>query len=175
MIAVGLALLFVQGALSGLWLIFLGWFLLSAARGEATQVLMRGALAGLRVGDVMTPDPTVAPGWITVDEFMRSYLPGQRAIAFPLKTFDGDLDGLVTLHRLAQVAPEERRSRRVRDCGTGMAEVAKASPNEQVIAVLDRFQPSDEGQMLVLDGGKLVGTLSPTDVTRALKLRRVSS
>ena len=175
LIAIGLASLFLQGALSGLWLIFLGWFLMSAARSEATQVLMRGALAGLRVGDVMTPDPTVAPGWITVDEFMRSYLPGQRAIAFPLKTFDGDLDGLVTLHRLAQVAPEERSSRRVRDFGTGMAEVAKASPNEQVIAVLDRFPQSDEGQMLVLDGGKLVGTLSPTDVTRALRSRRVSS
>jgi Zn-dependent protease/CBS domain-containing protein len=175
LIVAGLALLVMQGSLSGLWLIFLGWFVFSAARSEESQVLMRGALAGLRVGDVMTPDPTVAPGWITVDEFMRSYLPGQRAIAFPLKTFDGDLDGLVTLHRLAQVAPEERRSRRVRDFGTGMADVAKASPNEQVIAVLDRFPQSDEGQMLVLDGGKLVGTLSPTDVTRALRLRRVSS
>jgi Zn-dependent protease/CBS domain-containing protein len=175
LIVAGLALLVLQGSLSGLWLIFLGWFVFSAARSEESQVLMRGALAGLRVGDVMTPDPTVAPGWITVDEFMRSYLPGQRAIAFPLKTFDGNLDGLVTLHRLAQVAPEERRSRRVRDFGTGMAEVAKASPNEQVIAVLDRFPQSDEGQMLVLDGGKLVGTLSPTDVTRALRLRRVSS
>jgi predicted transcriptional regulator len=73
------------------------------------------------------------------------------------------------------VAPEERRSRRVRDFGTGMAEVAKASPHEQVIAVLDRFPQSEEGQMLVLDGGKLVGTLSPNDVTRALRLRRVSS
>jgi Zn-dependent protease/CBS domain-containing protein len=175
MIVVGLSLLFLQGAPTGVWLIFLGLFLLWAARSEETQVLMRGALVGMRVGDVMTRDPTVAPGWITVDEFMRSYLPGQHAIAFPLKTFDGDLDGLVTVHRLAQVAPEERSLRRVRDFGTGMSEVATASPNEQVIAVLDRFPQADEGQMLVMDGGKLVGTLSPTDVTRALKLRRVSS
>jgi Zn-dependent protease/CBS domain-containing protein len=171
MIAIGLASLFFQAALSGLWLIFLGWFLRSAARSEESQVMLRGALAGLRVGDVMTRDPVVAPGWITVDEFMRSYLPGQRAIAFPLKTFEGDLDGLVTLHRLAQVAPEERGARRVRDFGTGMAEVAKASPNEPVIAVLDRFPQSDDGQMLVLDGGKLVGMLSPADVTRALGAR----
>lgn len=172
MIALGLVLLLLQGALSGLWLSFLGWFLLSAARSEESQVLMRGALAGLRVGDVMTRDPAVAPGWITVDEFMRSYLPGQRAIAFPLKTFDGDLDGLITVSRLAQVAPAERISRRVRDVGTGIDEVAKASPNEQVVAVLDRFPQSDEGQMLVIDGGKLVGMLSPTDVTRALGSRR---
>lgn len=167
MIGLGLVALFAQGALSGLWLIFLGWFLMSAARNEESSVLMRGTLAGLRVGDVMSRDTSVAPGWITVDEFMRSYLP-ERRIAYPLKTFDGELDGLVTLNRLAQVPPEERRVRRVRDFGTGVDEVAKASPTELVVAVLARFSPSDEGQVLVIDGGKLVGMLSPSDITRAL-------
>jgi Zn-dependent protease/CBS domain-containing protein len=168
MIGLGLVALIAQGALSGLWLIFLGWFLMSAARNEESLVLMRGALAGLRVGDVMSRDPTIAPGWITVDEFMRSYLPDRR-IAYPLKTFDGALDGLVTLNRLAQVPVEERHTRRVRDFGTGMDEVAKASPGEAVVAVLDRFSPSDDGQVLVIDGGgNLVGMLSPSDITRAL-------
>ena len=167
MIGLGLVALFTQGALSGLWLIFLGWFLMSAARNEESLVLMRGALGGLRVGDVMSRDPTVAPGWITVDEFMRAYLP-ERRIAYPLKTFDGALDGMVTLNRLAQVPPEERHIRRVRDVGTGMDDVAKASPSEPVVAVLDRFSPSDDGQVLVLEGGKLVGMLSPSDITRAL-------
>jgi Zn-dependent protease len=169
MIGLGLLELFALGALGGLWLIFLGWFLMSAARSEESHVLMHGALRGLRVGDVMSRDPMIAPGWITVDEFMRSYLPGQHASAYPLKTFEGELDGLVTLTRLAQVPQEERHMRRVRDVGIGLDQVAKASPGEQVIAVLDRFSSSDEGQMLVIDGGKLVGTLSPTDVTRAFR------
>jgi Zn-dependent proteases len=168
MIGLGLLELFALGALGGLWLIFLGWFLRSAARNEESQVLMHGALRGLRVGDVMSRDPMIAPGWITVDEFMRSYLPGQHASAYPLKTFEGELDGLVTLARLAQVPQEERHMRRVRDVGIGLDQVAKASPGEQVIAVLDRFSSSDEGQMLVIDGGTLVGTLSPTDITRVL-------
>jgi Zn-dependent protease len=167
MIGLGLVALFAQDALSGLWLIFLGWFLMSAARNEESLVLMRGALAGLRVGDVMSRDPAVAPGWITVDEFMRSYLP-ERRIAYPLKTFEGALDGIVTLNRLAQVPVEERHIRRVRDVATGMDDVAKASPGEPVVAVLDRFSPSDDGQVLVIDGGKLVGMLSPSDITRAL-------
>ena len=58
---------------------------------------------------------------------MRSYLP-ERRIAYPLKTFDGALDGMVTLNRLAQVPVEERHTKRVRDVGTGMDDVAKASP-----------------------------------------------
>lgn len=173
MIGLGFLALFVQGALSGLWLIFLGWFLLNAARGEEEQVMMRRALTGLRVGDAMTPDATLVPGWITVDEFMRSYiLPGQRATAFPLKTLDGALDGLVTLAQLTHLTPEERQSRRVRDVGVGMDQVAKASPAEPVTSVLDRFSTSDEGQMLVIDGGKLVGRLSPADIMRVLSGRR---
>ncbi len=123
----------------------------------------------------MSRDPTVAPGWITVDEFMRSYAPLQTAGAFPLKTFDGALDGLVTLARLAKVPQEERHVRRVREFGVAMDQLAQASPGEPVMVVLDRFAKSD-GQMLVIDGGKLVGTLSTSDLTRALgRAVRVSS
>ncbi len=168
MIGVGLLQLLVQSALSGLWPIFLGWFLMTAARSEEAQVLMRRALTGLRVGDLMSRDPTVAPGWITVDEFMRSYVPGQPAHAYPLKTFDGALDGIVTLAKLANVPQEERQVRRVRDFGTGMDTVPKASSGEELTKVLDRFSSPGEGQMLVIDDGELVGTLSTTDITRAL-------
>jgi len=49
-----------------------------------------------------------------------------------------------------------------------MDKIARASSGEQVTSVLDRFSASDEGQMLVIDGGQLVGTLSPNDITRAL-------
>jgi Zn-dependent protease len=175
MIGVGLISLAISGAISGLWLIFLGWFLLSASRSEESQVLIRGALGGLRVADVMSRDPATAPGWITVDEFMRTYLPGRHATAYPIKTFDGALDGLVTVARLAQVPQEERQVRRVRDVGTGMDEVAKASPGEAVTAVLDRLSPSHGGQMLVMDGGELVGMLSPEDVARAVRSNRVAN
>jgi Zn-dependent protease/CBS domain-containing protein len=168
MIGVGLLQLLFRGALSGLWPIFLGWFLMSAARSEKAQVLMRGALSGLRVGDLMSRNPTMAPGWLTVHEFMRAYVPAQPAHAYALKTFDGALDGIVTLAKLARVPQDERHVRRVRDFGTGMDIVPKASSGEAVTKVLDRFSSSSEGHMLVIDGGELVGTLSTTDITRAL-------
>ena len=168
LIGIWLLNLFVQGAVSGLLLVLIGWFLMNAARSEKAQVLMRGALRGLRVGDVMLRDPMLVPGWITVEEFMRSYAPAQRTDTYPLKTFDGALDGVVTLARLAQVPQEQRHVLRVRDFGTGMDQVAQASPGEPLATVLDRFSASNDGQMLVIDGGKLVGTLSATDITRAL-------
>ncbi len=168
MIGLGLLALFWQGALTGLWLIFLGWFLMSAARNEESSVVMLGALDGLRVADVMSLDPLVAPGWITVEEFMRAYLPRQRAAAYPLKTFDGALDGLVTLTRLSEVPLEQRPATRVRDVGFGLDQIAQAEPGEPVSAVIRRFGHSIEGHVLVIEGGRVVGLVSPTDITRAL-------
>ena len=169
MIGLGLVALVWQGALSGLWLTFLGVFLLSASRNEASQVLLLRALSGLRVADVMSRDPVVAPGWITVDEFMKTYIPTQRAaVAYPLRSFDGVLDGMVTLTRLAEVPPEQRHATRVRDVGVGLDQVARAAPGEPLSAVIGRFARSADGQVLVVDGGRLVGLLSPTDITRVL-------
>jgi Zn-dependent protease len=167
MIAVGLLLLFLERDLGGVWLVFIGLFLLSAARNEEAYVLMHGALAGLRVADVMSRDPMVAPGWITVEEFMRTYLPLKRAAAYPLKNFEGDLDGLVTYASLAEVPNEQRRAIRVRDVGLGIDAVPQARPTEPVGTVLSRFATGD-GHVLVLEGGRLVGMVSPADVTRAL-------
>ena len=88
-------------------------------------------------------------------------------MAYPLKNFDGALDGLVTITRLAGVPHEERRSTRVRDVGAGLDEVPRAAPGEPVAAILNRFGSAD-GHVLVLDGSRLVGLVTPADVTRAL-------
>ena len=52
--------------------------------------------------------------------------------------------------------------------------IAKAAPGEPVTAVLTRFGPGD-GQVLVIDGGKLVGLLTPADVTRAIAREKVAT
>jgi CBS domain-containing protein len=98
---------------------------------------------------------------------MRSYLPIQRAATYPLKTFDGVLDGLVSFARLAGVPQDHWRTTRVRDVGIGVDAIPQAAPGEPVAAILNRFASSD-GPVLVLDGGRLVGLVTPADITRAL-------
>lgn len=56
LVAIGVAGLFGGGtAFGGLWLAFIGWFLIQAARGERDQALVRRALGGLRARDLMRP------------------------------------------------------------------------------------------------------------------------
>ncbi|HLQ61118.1 MAG TPA: hypothetical protein VK131_04565, partial [Candidatus Acidoferrales bacterium] len=82
----------------------------------------------------------------------------------------GKLDGLITLSRLKDVAPEARRATRVRDLACGLDEVATSAPFEPLINLLDRTGSCGDGRVLVLQGGELVGIVSPTDINRALRM-----
>jgi Zn-dependent protease len=168
MIAAGIVIFFMGDVLNGIWFAFLGWFLLGASRSEEEGTLVREALAGIRVADAMTPDPVVAPGWITVQEFINSYVLTHRHSTFPVRDFEGKLVGLVTLARLKQVPPEARGTTRVVAVAYPLDQVTTATPNEPLADVVGRLNASVGGRALVFEQGRLVGIVSPSDVARAL-------
>ena len=92
LIALGFVLLLVEDAVGGIWLAFIGWFLLQAASFERRDLALRSALAGLRVRDLMRPYPSGLLGgpW---GEWM---LPPEG-----LATFAGDEPALGALERLS--------------------------------------------------------------------------
>src|SRR5262249_58926616 len=80
LIALGVIDFLVSGnVVGGVWLVFLGWFLLSAARAEESGLVVRQALDRVTVAEVMTQDPIQAPDCISVAEGLDavgfSYLP----------------------------------------------------------------------------------------------------
>jgi Zn-dependent protease/CBS domain-containing protein len=177
LIAMGLLQFFAVAAIGGLWFVFLGWFLVSAARAEETQVQLRSALAGVRVADVMTADPVVAPGWITVEELVNSYILAQRHTVYPVRDFDGRIEGLVTLNRLRTVPAEMRRATRVKDVACPLSQVPTAHPWDPLLDLLENLERGcSDGRGLIFDGqGKLVGIVSPSDVARTIALARLRS
>ena len=74
----GVALVIWQSAYSGIWIAFIGWFLLQAAAAEDRTLLARQALRGLRVRDVVIRDPvTTRPTSRSASSWTTS--PGRRA------------------------------------------------------------------------------------------------
>ena len=169
LIGVGLMEFAAGAGIGGLWFMFLGWFLLNAARAEETHVLLRGALAGVCARDVMTREPHVAPDWVTVDEFIEEHALRNRFSAFPVVDVGGRLTGLVTLTRIKEVPPERRSSVRVGDVARPLEEVVTAAPAEPLVDLLARLPRDSDGRALVFDDGQLVGIVTPTDVARAVE------
>ncbi|HKA51567.1 MAG TPA: CBS domain-containing protein, partial [Candidatus Dormibacteraeota bacterium] len=160
------------------WLVFLGWFLLSAARAEESGLVVRQALDRVTVAEVMTQDPIQAPDYISVAELLERFVFGYRHTTFPTHDLDGRLTGLVTLPAVKQVRAEDRASTRVRDIACPLDKVPTAAPEDSLVSLLDRLGGCGEGRALVLKDGKLVGVLSPTDISRTVQrssLRRAGS
>ena len=169
MIAAGLfEVIYLRSTLGGIWLAFLGWFLLGAAGSEESQALLRRALRGVRVGDVMTAEPVTAPDWITVQDLIDRFVMSHHFTSYPVRDFDGKLTGLVTLKRIGQVPPEARTTTQVRAIALPLSEVKIAQRSEELVDLLGRLDDPGHRRVLVMDGDRLVGILSPRDISHAL-------
>jgi Zn-dependent protease/CBS domain-containing protein len=170
LIALGVLEFLVFGSVvGGLWMVFLGWFLLGAARSEEAAGLIRQGLDGVMVGDVMTPNPTQVPDYITVDDLVNRHLFADRHTTFPTQDFGGNLTGLVTLAGVKRVPADRRAATRIRDIFCPLPQVATAAPDDSLVSLLGRMGGCGEGRALVLRDGRLVGIVSPSDVSRAVQ------
>ena len=165
-VGLGVLDLFFLDPIGGLWLILIGWFLDSAARGEATGEQARHALEGVVVGDVMSKNPVIVPSWITVELLVEQYVMGHQFTSFPTHSIDGRIDGLVTMRGIKQVPPQQRGNRRAIDIAIPADRVPVARQDEPITELLKRIGTASDGRAMVYDGGTLVGIISPSDVAR---------
>ena len=172
------------GHLAGLWLGLMGLLMVAASRAEASQVRTSAALAGVRVRDVLPPDGGLAPtarGWQTVQDLPASEDGGDLlarlgATAYPVRDFDGQLSGLVTLTQLLAVPVSHRGATRLSQVATPAAALAFTTLDEPLTDLRARLSavPASPaalhtaGHALVLGpSGELAGLLTPADFARA--------
>ena len=168
LVVVGGYLVLVGRNYSWLWFVLLGWFLISAATAEGQQAMLQSRLRTVPVWQIMTRDPVTVPASATVAQFLTDYQRRYRYSAFPVVA-DGQTVGLVTVHRIGQVAPGEQGHTTLGDIACPLADVARATPDEPAADVLPRLNACSEGRALVFTGDQLTGIISPTDISRSLE------
>ena len=153
----------------GLWIAFIGWFLLSAAQESYAQVTIRNTLTGVRAEDIMTRDvPTVLRD-ITLGEYVHEVLrTGRRC---HVVTDGGSPVGLVTLHRVRSLPRDEWENTSIQAVMLPLDHIHSASPDEAALSVLDRMQNEDINQMPVLSEGHIVGMIARDTILRFLQTR----
>jgi Zn-dependent protease/CBS domain-containing protein len=165
LVSLGVVLFIGQGVWSGVWLAFVGWFLLEAATAEGRYGLLRGALGGLRVGDLMVRAPVTVAADAALDEFMEEIVREHRFTTYPVVD-GGRVVGLLELAAVAAVPRDDWARVRVRDRMLPFDEVPQLRKDEPLADALAVLGPGSPGRALVVDDGMVVGLLSATDVGR---------
>jgi Zn-dependent protease/CBS domain-containing protein len=157
--------------LGGLWLVFIGWFLRRAAISSYEQHLVLSRLSGMRAGEAMTPDPETVPADATVRELMEDYFMRGHYGSYPVLR-DATPLGLVTLHRVRQLRPDQWDTLTAQDVMVPADEALMVRSDDPMLGVLDKLKASPARRVLVLRGGVLAGIITATDVASWLERPR---
>ncbi len=169
-IAYGIMRVFMGQGIGGLWLAFIGWFLMQASGATVMHVEAEAALRGLRVADVMTRDCEHVEGSLDVETFVHDHLmrTGRRCYVV---VDDGRLAGLVTPHEVKSVDRANWATTRVADVMRTLDRVHSITPETPLTEVIELMGREDVNQLPVVQNGWLQGIVSRGNIMRVLQAR----
>ncbi len=170
MIAFGLLEVFAGGFIGGLWIMFIGWFLSTAADASRREVAVRQTLAGIKVKDViMSQPPSVSPH-TSLDVLVRDVLSRQRLRAVPVCD-KGKAVGIVSISDVGSIPQGKRTETRVKDVMTGKP-LFSVTPEDEITTALEILGRNRVNQLLIEKEGYCSGLISLKDIQDYLSLKQ---
>ncbi|MDP2319058.1 MAG: site-2 protease family protein [Acidobacteriota bacterium] len=169
-IFLGLLQFFGGAGIGGLWIAFIGWFLLQAAQASSAQVALVGELRGVRVRDIMTVDcVTVDPGMrvqTLVDEHLLRT--GQRCFVVG---WPGRILGLITPHEITGLARDRWATTPLSEVMRAIGQLKTVSPDAPAIEALRVMGGADLNQLPVTTDGRFEGIVARSHIVQLLQAR----
>jgi Zn-dependent protease len=159
---------------AGLWLAFIGWFLLNAAQESVAQVAIRETLSGLHAADVMSHEIPTVPRNMSLEEYGQQVArTGRRC---HLVTTDDRLMGMMNVNALNSVPRHEWGNMSVQAVMIPRDKILWARPEEPLLGLLERLVSADVNQMPVVtdtenDGAHIIGMITRDSILRVMQAR----
>jgi Zn-dependent protease len=157
----------------GLWFVLIGLFLRQAAQGSYQQLVLRHALAPLKVRDIMSREVIQVPPDLTVGQVVDEFFWRHRVSTFPIVS-GGRVMGILTLDRVKQLPRERWAETPAQDVMLPLADALTTAPGSSVWEAFEKIARNGVGRLAVMDRDRLVGYLSIRDVVHILALRSSS-
>ncbi len=170
LIFLGIAELLVLSSAGGIWMAFIGWFLLQAAQAGYQQLLVRESIAGVKVGEIMSATPPIIPGSISVQEAIDNYFVQYPANIFPVVEGDSFL-GIISVEEIRNIDRDARYDHTVASLVRPIDPDHIVAPNDAVATALGKLTRHGGGLLVVVEDDRFVGILSQQELLRLVQLR----
>lgn len=166
----GILRFFAGASLDGLWMAFIGWFLLNAAKATYEQQDLTERLRGVRVGDLMTLDCALVDGNSNLQTFVNEYLlhTGRRCF---LVAEQNVVTGLITPNEVKRIPKARWPFTTVYEVMRPLDELRTVSPETPISEALEIIGREDINQLPALANGRLAGMISRDQILRYLLTR----
>jgi Zn-dependent protease/predicted transcriptional regulator len=166
----GLLYLFSGLIISGVWFIFVGFFLLEAADNSYRQVALKKLLSGVQVSQIMSQNVITVPADMPLNLLVEEYFFRFRFASFPVIK-DDRLVGLLTFHAIKEIEREQWPQVTAGDAMLPVTPGLTIDPNTELTEALARLAAGGLGRLLVMDGDRLIGILSQRDIMKLFEYK----
>ena len=170
LIALGILRFFTGAGFGGLWIAFIGWFLLQAAGESAVGAGLTRVLEGATVADIMTHDCPTVDGNLNVKNFVEEQLLRTGDRCFMVLDNNG-LAGLVTSHEVKTLDRARWPYTTVFDIMRPIDEIRTVQPETPLTAALEIMSRENLNQLPVMKDRHMEGVLTRARVLSFLQNR----
>jgi Zn-dependent protease len=169
MIFFGLFSIF-TGSSDGIWLIFIGWFLYSAAQASYQQATLQEILSGIKVKDIMVSEMQTLDPMMSLDEAVDHYFLKYGYGGFPVMD-RGRFLGILTLKEVKNVPRQDWGRVKVSDVYVPHERRWEVSPEADVMKALELMIKEDKGRIIVVDRDQIVGLITRNGIARYVQIK----
>ena len=167
-IYLGVMQIFTGKVADGLWTIFIGWFLESAASGQIHQQELHDLLSTHKVKEAMNRYFPIIPAHTTLQDLLDKHIVSTaRRSLVVLK--NEQIVGLLTLHQLKDIPPEQWAHTTAEEAMIPLSQLKKIDPDSDLWSALQEMDRDGVNQLPVMDGREIVGILSREDLISFLR------
>jgi len=172
MILAGVVLIFLPNTsvIQGLWPIFLGWYLFSAASSSRRQLELKSHLTGLKARDAMARSCPVVPQSLTLDALVDGYIVPTGCRVFLVASFQ-EPRGIVTTRQVRMVGRDRWRETRIESIMMSLDKMPSVKPDEDAYHVLEIMAEADVTEVPVVENGNIIGLVGREDILRIASIR----
>ena len=168
MIALGVFWALTDNIMGGVWLVFIGWFLNSAAEASKREVELRAIWLNVRVASVMNDNPETIEGISSV-EFLVNDIYIKKGIRAAAVVEEGRLQGIVTLADIKKLSPGAWRATPVSSIMT-LQPLKTVMPGDDMKTAVRLMAENGFNQLPVVVEARLVGMLNRADIIRYVQV-----
>jgi CBS domain-containing protein len=169
-IVIGSLAIFKGAGFGGLWLAYIGWFLIQVGRTCVSQTEVSERLRGVCVKDVMESDFPIIDGNTNLQTFVEDYLMRGERNCF-LIMHGSESTGLITFQDVIKIGRRRWPYTIVYDVMNQIDRLQTVKPETPITEALELMGYSQEYPLAVMSNGRLVGVISRDHIRRLLMTR----
>ena len=172
LIGLGIVSVFTNNFITGIWLVFIGWFIQSTASSTRHARGDRMVASGRTVRDAMEYEyPTVPPG-MSLQRLLDEHISKSFERAYLVMLGD-TFHGLITVTDVRRVPEDERETKWVSEAMTRVPDVLTLSADDRLEAGLRLLAERNIHQVVVIEDGRPIGLLTRAGVLRVMEVAQL--